>query len=170
MSNWFIASEENLEYLAHYGVKGMKWRHKIGRAFRNVFGDNGTTTESYHRYGTFANDRQKITEPDTKTKFGPKDKNGNYRLYVKDGQTTKGKYGHFSGEDSKEKYRDAREEAVIKKQEQKSAARKEKLGEIKKKVKSKAHKVGMTAGYLAVGAVGNAYDKVTGLVKKKKKK
>lgn len=25
MSNWYIASEENLEALQHYGVKGMKW-------------------------------------------------------------------------------------------------------------------------------------------------
>lgn len=28
MSNWYIASEENIEYLSHYGIKGMKWGHK----------------------------------------------------------------------------------------------------------------------------------------------
>jgi hypothetical protein len=29
MSRYLIASEENLNYLAHYGVKGMKWGRKI---------------------------------------------------------------------------------------------------------------------------------------------
>lgn len=31
MSKWYIASEENIEYLAHYGVKGMKWKNRKRR-------------------------------------------------------------------------------------------------------------------------------------------
>lgn len=34
MSKFIIASEENLEHLAHYGVKGMKWREK--KAIKNT--------------------------------------------------------------------------------------------------------------------------------------
>ena len=36
MSKFIIASEENLDHLAHYGVKGMKWRER--KAIENTRG------------------------------------------------------------------------------------------------------------------------------------
>lgn len=36
MSKYIIASEENLKHLAHYGVKGMKWRER--KAIENTRG------------------------------------------------------------------------------------------------------------------------------------
>lgn len=39
MSKYIIASEENMAYLAHYGVKGMKWRQR--KAMQNTSGMMG---------------------------------------------------------------------------------------------------------------------------------
>ena len=45
MSNWYVASEENLEALQHYGVKGMKW--KIRRTHKAVGGESALSGFKY---------------------------------------------------------------------------------------------------------------------------
>ena len=42
---WYIASEENQEYLAHHGVKGMKWGRRQNRAAKIFMGIGGTAQE-----------------------------------------------------------------------------------------------------------------------------
>lgn len=153
MSNWYIASEENIEYLAHYGVKGMKWRHKIGRAFRNVFGDNGTTVTSYHKYGDKPSDVYRMHyDKNIQTKIGPKEANGSRKLLIKDSQTTKGKYGQFTGDDSKEKYRDAREAAIKIERSKKAAKRKAKIKKGIETLKSKVKSIGKNKDKLGSGS------------------
>ena len=46
MSNWYIASEENISYLAHHGIQGQKWGI---RRYQNE--DGSLTEEGRRRYG-----------------------------------------------------------------------------------------------------------------------
>lgn len=45
---WYIASEENQEYLAHHGVKGMKWGRRQNRAAK-IFMRRGGTAQEFNK-------------------------------------------------------------------------------------------------------------------------
>lgn len=45
---WYIASEENQAYLAHHGVKGMKWGRRQNRAAK-IFMRRGGTAQEFNK-------------------------------------------------------------------------------------------------------------------------
>ena len=47
---WYIATEENINYLSHYGIKGQKWGR---RRWQNE--DGSLTSEGKRKYGTVEN-------------------------------------------------------------------------------------------------------------------
>lgn len=65
MSNWYIASEENLEALQHYGVKGMKW----GKRTEPIDKHRGGFSQSLDRgrvWGTTPLEREYLKSNGTK--------------------------------------------------------------------------------------------------------
>lgn len=46
---WYIASEENQAYLAHHGVRGMKWGTRKQRRAYQIFAKRGGTEQQYKK-------------------------------------------------------------------------------------------------------------------------